>query len=228
MSVRMVRPRRSDTVAEQILARGVPSGPGRSRRRSRRVSSRTATVPITGRETDRIPCAPTRMESRPVRETLLRSRNDSGPFPFFWKCGKPTRSPQREPFFEAEKAPCGRPRSTAASSNIWAQTSFRHDRPCSTSSASPDESTANTQPASFERFHPFHQLMREYPDHGTSASGRRRFSSRPSLSAARHRLKAKRRAPMCRRTLSDSTELSSAVNRNAGMRAIGRHRRRGV
>ena len=101
----MVRPRRSDTVAEQILARGVPSGPGSKQTpQSARASDRHG---ADHRERDRPdPLRTARgSESRPVRETLLRSRNDSGPFPFFWKCGKPTRSPQREPFFEAEKAP---------------------------------------------------------------------------------------------------------------------------
>src|ERR1700677_4381542 len=65
--------------------------------------------------------------------------------------------------------------------------------------------------------------MREYPDHGTSTSGRTRRSSRPSLTASRQRLYAKRRAPMWRRTSSASTGLSSTVNRKAAMRAMGRH-----
>ena len=48
-----MRPRRRDTVAEQILARDTPSDPGRSIRRRRRVSPRIATGPITGRVRDR-------------------------------------------------------------------------------------------------------------------------------------------------------------------------------
>ena len=63
--------------------------------------------------------------------------------PFFLARGTPTRARLRSPFLEAEKAARARPRSTAASSKTWAQTSPRQERPTSTSSAHPCESTAS-------------------------------------------------------------------------------------
>ncbi len=72
------RPRCSLTLAAQIRARGDPLALGRNRRRSGRVSSRSATVPTKGKETERAPASPRRMEDLPVAEILLRRRKVPG------------------------------------------------------------------------------------------------------------------------------------------------------
>jgi hypothetical protein len=62
-------------------------------------------------------------------------------------------------------------RSTAASSNTWAETSFRQESPVTSLVAVPSESTTNTRPALSLVFQRLKALIKSKPDQGTVTDG---------------------------------------------------------
>ncbi|MFD0591179.1 hypothetical protein ACFQZ4_00090 [Catellatospora coxensis] len=175
------RPARWLTVADRTLAL-----PLASIRRSRRVSSRTARVPIPGRVTVRGASPPTRIPARPVVEVLLRIRNDNCARFFDLNLGNPTRRPSRSPLRDAMYAASPRPRSTAASSNTCWHTSARHARPVVWTMVVPSAAATSTRPAAAVRFQVLNALIRSKPDHGTFPTVPRRLPSRACLTSRRH------------------------------------------
>jgi hypothetical protein len=71
----------------------------------------------------------------------------------------------------AETKASPRPRSTAASSNTWAETSFRQESPVTSLVAVPSESTTNTRPALSLVFQRLKALIKSKPDQGTVTDG---------------------------------------------------------
>src|SRR5512132_1955788 len=184
----------SRSVANRILARGprtcCPVSSScltvRSKRRNRRVSSCTRTVPILGKVTERGWLSPTRMQQVPLLFRLLRSRKLSRQRPLRLAFGNPVRPPLRVPARDWAWAASARPKSTAASSNTCAVTSCRHIRPVTCLLLVPSEPTTDTRPASSDVFQALNALIRSNPDQGTDIDGSSLLVLSAELTSRKH------------------------------------------